>query len=74
MGDDAIYCICGGEMEFEDCPECGGDGCIYVGDDLEAFTDYEACTVCAGEGGWLTCLLVGTAQHIAAIEAERAAV
>lgn len=53
--------VCGGEQEWEDCYQCGGEG--YDGHDcgedvcccLEP-EDNESCDVCRGEGGWWWCL------------------
>lgn len=52
---------CGGEMQFEQCSGCGGDGITAPGELYEQDPlwydpdDYEYCHQCAGKGGWWFC-------------------
>lgn len=45
--------ICGADLDWVCCPDCGGDGFIE-GDPYE-FDDGEECSNCGGAGGWLEC-------------------
>jgi DnaJ-class molecular chaperone len=58
MDEDAYdYCDeCGGYLEFEDCPECGGEGFVeHMGDAEEPWDSLDDCEMCDGVGGWLFC-------------------
>ena len=53
---------CGGELTWEECWECGGDG-EYDAYDIDPNWylpgEYEECDTCDGEGGWLKCPYCG---------------
>lgn len=50
--DDEGYCeVCGAELEYEDCPECGGEGFYeHDGDAEEPWDSLETCEECGGRG------------------------
>lgn len=54
------HCICGAEMEYEECDDCEGDGAIvgYHGDPItHSFVQQVIpCDQCGGLGGWWNCL------------------
>lgn len=61
MSDDAIYCLCGTEMWWQECDACGGEGLDGhdCGEDCCCCEDPDEpnvrCGVCSGSGGWWTC-------------------
>ena len=62
-GDDqygGVQCArCGSSVDFELCPECGGEGWVEA-DEPDSWAwledDLVRCGTCAGEGGWYECL------------------
>jgi len=50
--------LCGCELEYEDCPLCGGDGYLDAHDDDPFWYDIgalEPCPDCDEAGGWWFC-------------------
>lgn len=52
--EDYEYCeVCGHELEYEDCQQCGGEGGRYPAEDLPLEYDpseWEQCEMCGGTG------------------------
>lgn len=51
--------ICGSDMMWERCWDCGGDGYIEVYESDPMWydeDDVERCDTCEGQGGWHMCL------------------
>ena len=53
--------LCGAELEWADCWQCGGAG-GFTGDELMEDdplwytpSDFETCDICDGDGGYLVC-------------------
>lgn len=76
---DGPYCeVCGAELEWEACDQCGGEG-GRDGDELMEEDplwyrpdDYERCEHCDGRGGWLYCWNTNAPEHVAQrLEEER---
>ncbi len=65
--DEAECCpVCGAELEWIDCPDCGGDGEIdCYGDDPLWYGpgDTKRCSECKGVGGWLECPRLPHEKH-----------
>ena len=55
--DEELYCSeCGAELEFDDCPECGGEGFReHEPDSEEPWTGFETCNYCGGHGTFQRC-------------------
>jgi hypothetical protein len=76
---EALPCyICGASVEWETCPDCGGEGeTDRYEDDPNWYEDapdderFPACEMCDGKGGWTVCL--GGRRHADAVLARRAA-
>lgn len=67
--DDPPYCeVCGAELDWEDCNECGGSGYSYhdCGEDVCCCLDPEdnvKCDQCSGNGGWWECWNKQSTEH-----------
>ena len=50
--------ICGADLDWQDCSECGGDGweVSWHTSPLGMFSEWDACDLCGGEGGQWYCL------------------
>ncbi len=60
MSEDFETCqVCGFELEWVECWDCGGEGWIdEYEDDAINYSEgeeYRRCSNCSGEGGWLEC-------------------
>lgn len=58
--DEEHYCkICGADMEWVDCWECGGEGGFDEYDfdpiNVSPLEEIHICQICHGEGGYLQC-------------------
>lgn len=64
--DDEGSCeICGAELEWEACGDCGGDGFVeHVPDVEEPWTGFETCYGCGGRGHFPACPHAGEPQHV----------
>ena len=65
---DRDYCdICGADLEWIDCPVCGGVGGWDCWEEdpinYSPGEDWERCEACDGEGGWLECPCADSLNH-----------
>ncbi len=51
--------VCGTDLEWVTCTECGGEGDFDCSEDdainFAPGEEYETCDLCGGNGGWLQC-------------------